>query len=121
MARTGRPPKYKTPEDMKKVVDEYFATLGDDKPTVTGLCIALDLTRQGLLEYTDKSDEFSDIIKKAKQKVEHALEQHLYTGQVTGAIFNLKNNFGWKDKTEKELTGKDGQPLIPNEIKHVYE
>jgi hypothetical protein len=25
-----------------------------------------------------------------------------------GAIFSLKNNFGWKDKTEHELTGADG-------------
>ena len=48
-----------------------------------------------------KKEEFSDTIKKAKLKVENYLEKHLITdSSTTGIIFNLKNNFGWKDKQE---------------------
>ncbi len=56
-------------------------------------------TRDLLIDYTDK-DEFSDTIKKAKARVEAFNEQRLFGNNVTGVIFNLKNNFGWKDKTE---------------------
>ena len=44
-------------------------------------------------------------------KVEEALEQRLYGNAVTGIIFNLKNNFGWQDKTEKEVTSKELKPI----------
>lgn len=109
----GRPPKYKTPEEMQKVIDEYFesVTLTDDTgrivssmPTMTGLANALDMCRQSLCNYSEK-DEFLDTIKKARMKVEEALERHLYGTGVTGVIFNLKNNFGWKDKQEVEQSG----------------
>lgn len=107
----GRPPKYKTPEEMQKIIDDYFNTDAwieiNDKPkfapTVEGLAYALDLSRMGLIEYGNK-DEFSYTIKRAKQKVSIALEQNLWGNAVTGTIFNLKNNFGWKDKTEVEAT-----------------
>jgi hypothetical protein len=114
----GRPPKYDTPEQMQAAIDQYFATdayieIGEGKmyaPTVEGLAFALNLSRQGLCEYGDK-DAFSDTIKRAKQRIAIALEQRLYGQAVTGAIFNLKNNFGWKDKTEQEVTGANGGPL----------
>jgi len=39
------------------------------------------------------------------------LEQKLYGNAVTGVIFNLKNNFGWQDKTEQEVTTKELTPI----------
>ena len=30
----------------------------------------------------------------------------------TVSIFNLKNNFGWKDKTEVDLGNRDNKPFI---------
>jgi hypothetical protein len=45
--------------------------------------------------------EFSNTIKKAKQIIEKYNAEQLYRKeQVTGIIFNLKNNFDWKDKSE---------------------
>jgi len=109
MAQAGRPPKYETPEQMQEATEEYFNTdafidMGEARifaPTISGLAYALDLSRQGLIEYSEK-DQFSDTVKKAKQRVEIALEQRLHGQAVTGTIFNLKNNFGWKDKVEQE-------------------
>jgi hypothetical protein len=125
----GRPPKYKNKEEVEAIIKKYFSKegnayidMGDGAkmyaPTISGLAYELDLTRQGLLEYSNK-DEFSDTIKKAKQKVEIALEQKLQGQAVTGTIFNLKNNFGWKDKTEKDLTSSDGSMSPPQVIEIV--
>ena len=57
------------------------------------------------LEKKIQSEEFSATIKRAKQKVEIHLEQRLASNAATGTIFNLKNNFGWKDKQEIEHSG----------------
>ena len=36
--------------------------------------------------------------------IEAHLEKKLFGNNVTGLIFNLKNNFDWKDKTEVAQT-----------------
>lgn len=111
----GRPLKYESPEELDKAIQEYFdkdayIEMGDAKvfaPTVEGLSYHLGMTRQTLLNYGEK-EQFFDTIKRAKQRIGVALEQRLYGNNVTGIIFNLKNNFGWKDKTETEHTGNIG-------------
>lgn len=128
----GRPAKFTDVKDMQRRIELYFLAckvhqLGDTKaledlsqeelliindiddvfPTVTGLGLALGMTRQTLIEYQNE-DEFSDTVKKAKQRVENAIEQRLFHNNATGSIFNLKNNFNWKDKTENESYGKNG-------------
>lgn len=87
--------------------------------TITGLALYLDTSRETLLDYEkgkyDNGDEiegydpkFSDTIKKAKLKCQTYVESSLFTNSPTGAIFNLKNNYGWKDKTEQEISNPDG-------------
>lgn len=71
--------------------------------TVTGLALAIGMTRQGLLDYEKKEShaEFADTIKKAKELVLQFNENRLHSSnQVTGVIFNLKNNFGYVDRME---------------------
>ena len=108
----GRPLKFKTAEEMQKAIDLYFEGCwevdneGNRKQTrpytITGLANALDTTRETLLDYQEK-DGFSDTVKKAKMKVAEYVEEYLFMGKnQTGAIFNLKNNFDWKDKTENQ-------------------
>lgn len=75
--------------------------------TITGLALALDTSRETLLQYEGRP-EFVDTIKKAKDKCHNYVENSLLTSNPTGAIFNLKNNYGWKDKTESEITNPDG-------------
>lgn len=106
---SGRPLKYQSVEDMQKDIDKYFAECDEkQKPyTVSGLAYALGTTRRTLLDYQEK-DEYSHTIKKAKTKIELFNEEMLYNKDVstTGVIFNLKNNYGWKDKQEIEADVK---------------
>lgn len=100
----GRPLKFKTAEELQEKIDHYFATTSKEEWTITGLALALDTSRQTLLEYEEK-DEFADTVKKAKLKVENGYELDLKKHGRSGTIFALKN-FNWKDKTESETTHK---------------
>lgn len=107
----GRPLKYKSDEELQKAIDDYFKMCDKkEKPyTITGLGLAIGLDRRQLLEYGEK-DVFNNTIKLAKERVHAYAEEHLYkSGIAAGVIFNLKNNFGWKDKTEVEATNLNYQ------------
>lgn len=113
----GRPKAFNSVEEMQEKINKYFKycdskseILPDGrykyKPyTISGLCVYLDVSRDTLCEY-EKLDEYSDTIKKAKKKIENWLEENSLAGLTnpTVSIFNLKNNFGWKDRTEIEQT-----------------
>lgn len=102
----GRPPKYKSVEDMKAVIDKYFEECDNTETpyTITGLAMALDMTRDQVIKYAAK-DEFKDTIKRAKQKVENSYELRLIKSGRAGDIFALKN-FGWVDRQEIDQSVK---------------
>lgn len=127
----GRPLKFKTVEELQEKIDAYFqacdsrmstvvlkngslAAAPNPRPyTITGLALALETTRDLLIDYAEK-DEFSDAIKNAKLKCQNFAEESLWTEKIAaGVIFNLKNNYGWRDKTEQEVYGKNGEALFP--------
>ncbi|WP_459481449.1 terminase small subunit [Clostridium saccharoperbutylacetonicum] len=111
-----KPAKYNNAEDMGKIISEYFEECEANKeiPSVTGLAYALNMSRQGLMNYenclsggnlkelnNDTKAEIVNIIKRAKHFIEYCYEQSLFNqGKTTGAIFTLKNNYGWVDKQE---------------------
>ena len=102
----GRPPKFKSVEELERMIEQYFSKCDEDKKpyTISGLAIALGTVRQTLLNYEEK-DGFLDTIKKAKSRCEEYAESRLFTSQqCTGAIFTLKNNYGWSDA--KEIKGE---------------
>lgn len=111
----GQPPYYANAEDMKVKIDDYFDTIDNlnkdeftKPPTVTGLALHLGFcSRQSLIDYENKG-AFFDTVKRAKSRIEQFNEEMLYRdGQVTGTIFNLKNNFKWRDKSEVDNTNKN--------------
>ena len=131
----GRPPKYETPEEMQAIIELYFiacrvnqsedkglledlteeqlsiiSDIEDIVPTISGLAYTLGMSTEALRNYEGK-EEFLATVKRAKQRVEISLEQRLAGNAVTGSIFSLKNNFGWKDKSEKEISGPNGGPI----------
>lgn len=125
MAKVGRPPKYKSKEEIEEKIEAYFKecegeVLRDaagnpfvDKrgqpiminakpPTVTGLALALGFaTRLSLINYQDK-DEFVNTITRAKTRIEAYAEERLFDKDgANGAKFSLANNFeGWREKQQ---------------------
>ena len=123
----GRPPKYKSVEEIEQKIEAYFKScegeplkdrdgtvltdkygapliVGRKPPTITGLALALGFsTRQSLLNYQGKK-EFVDTITRAKSFVEKYAEERLFDREsVQGAKFSLVNNFkGWSEKPESE-------------------
>lgn len=121
----GRPPKYKSVDEMQMKIDEYFTlcegqVLVDENgkavcdklghpviinsrpPTVTGLALHLGFTtRQALLNYQAKS-KFIDTIMRAKSRCEEYAESRLYDRDGSrGAMFSLTNNFkGWSNSPQ---------------------
>lgn len=69
--------------------------------TITGLALYLGTTRDVLIDYQDK-EEYSNTIKEAKLRCEEFAERRLFEGKATGPIFNLKNNYGWRDTRQLE-------------------
>jgi hypothetical protein len=127
----GMPKKFQTPEELETLINAYFAdcdphieimtVLVTDKKTkqqkretreiitlqkpytISGLARACGTTRRTLLDYEKLADDdFSPLIKEAKARCEEFAEHHLFTGNnATGVIFNLKNNYGWIDRSEQ--------------------
>jgi len=94
--------KFKTEEELKDAINKYFQKCDEkEKPyTMSGLALSLGIDRTTLINY-GKRDLFSTLIKNAKAKVEEQLEESLYRlGNNSGVIFNLKNNYGWRDTVE---------------------
>lgn len=140
MGNVGRPPKYKSKEEIEEKIEQYFKdceghALTDDEgntvynkwgypvivdrkpPTVTGLALALGFsTRLSLLNYQDKK-EFMNTITRAKSRVEQYAEERLFDKDGTsGAQFSLRNNFkGW-DADKKEEEPDTGGIVIVNNI-----
>ncbi len=132
----GQNPFFETPEALQTKIDDYFQFIkGEIKeereavnhktgrtelviiwerepepPTITGLALFLGFcSRQSLHDYEEKI-EFSYIIKKARTKVENGYEKNLHGNNPAGSVFALKN-MGWTDRTQTEVTGKDGAPF----------
>ena len=138
--QVGRPPIYKTANEIEEKIDAYFKEcegeiLKDDNgktvlnkfgnpvvinrkpPTVTGLALALGFTsRLDLLRYQGK-EEFCNTITRAKSMVEQYAEERLFDRDGSnGAQFSLRNNFkGW-DADKKNDDSGDGKITIVNNI-----
>ena len=136
----GRPKKY-TKKGLEKAVEGYFASisrkvrvLDEDgeavcndagesiwvteyvrPPAVSGLCLYLGIDRSTWRNYADRAlhPEFQEITAYARMRMEAYLEEQLLTREknVQGLIFNLQNNYGWREKREVELGGETRQTV----------
>jgi len=123
---TGRPPKYKSPAELQKKVDEYFeigvptkTVMVKDKPveiqtpTITGMVLYLGFCDRASFYDYEKNKEFSHTLKKARARIEQHYEELVASG-VTSVIFLLKN-FGWRDTLDidQNVTVSDGIVRLP--------
>lgn len=135
----GRPSSYK--EEYAEELIRYFDTSvytikttydkeGNEKvekvlnpfPTLARFATKLGVTRETLHDWATLKDangelrypEFAYAYKRAKDYQEALLVEGAIGGmyQANFSIFTAKNVLGWRDKTEQEITGKDGEPLL---------
>ena len=112
----GRPAKIKTKEELELKCDEYIKICDDkDEPyTIPGLAYHLGYGgRQRIFDLKHKK-KFADTIKRVIGKIESQRVAKMLKGSqnVAGCIFDLKNNFGYKDKIETEISGPGGGPIV---------
>lgn len=131
----GRPKKY-SKKSLEQAVEGYFSSIsrtvdvrdedggtvfndaGDPirvveyvrPPSVGGLCLYLGIDRSTWQNYADRTlhPELAEITAYARMRMETYLEEQLLTREknVQGLIFNLQNNYGWREKREVELGGE---------------
>ena len=112
----GQPAKFTEPETMATQIEAYFRSLkakgsrAGEPPTMAGLALALGFSdRQSLRDYSERTEDFSCVVKNARLQIEEFHERRLCGQYPTGSIFWLKNHSGYADKTE--LTGANGGPF----------
>ena len=128
----GRQKKY-TKKTLEEAIDLYFRSisglrqarngigapiLDDDgepimvrvyavPPTISGLCLYLGIDRSTWQNYLNReaNPDMAGVAEYARARIEAYLEEQLLVREksVQGIIFNLQNNYGWKNKTEVEL------------------
>ncbi len=98
LRKVGRPLKIETPEQMTKILNDYFENTAENKITITGLCLALGLDKSTFYDY-EKREGYKEIVNRARLIVENSYEMSLRENGRTGDIFALKN-FGWRDSVE---------------------
>lgn len=120
MGEVGRPRAFKSVEEVEEKINAYFNYCEEkEKPyTMSGLAYYLEISRQTLVNYSNK-DEYFDTIKKARDRVQMQLEENALSNKAnpTFTIFNLKNNFDWKDKIGVEKTDMTKVDKLLEEIK----
>lgn len=107
------------PEQVEERLLQFFElhAQNDMKPTVMGMGLALGVDRRRLWEMKsgvakggltpyDLPTETLDLIKRAYDILENLMENYTQNGKINpvSAIFLMKNNFGYQDKTEYVVT-----------------
>ena len=132
----GRPRKYENPKELGRAIERYFRSisrcveardltgaplLNDDgepvevidyirPPSISALCLYLGIDRSTWQNYCDPKlhPEFAQATSRARARIEAYLEEQLLTREkgLQGIIFNLQNNYAWRQRQEVEL-GED--------------
>ena len=107
------------PEQVEERLLQFFElhAQNDMKPTVMGMGLALGVDRRRLWEMKsgvakggltpyDLPTETLDLIRRAYDILENLMENYAQNGKINpvSAIFLMKNNFGYQDKTEYVVT-----------------
>ena len=126
----------KSVEDVTQRIADYFAICAEDdmKPSVAGLALAMDITKEYLWEIRvgrkGKNPDVADTIKKAMKLLDLQMVDYMQNGKINpvSGIFLMKNNFGYADKQEVIVTPnnplgdtKDTKELEERYIESVVE
>lgn len=115
----GRPKKYQTEEELSQAIETYFAKTEESKEIANkaGLCHSLGISRETYSQYLK---EYPDTIKETNVRLENIWIQRLASNAPTGAIFYMKNAFGYRDRQETDITTKGNEVVFSHgQILHI--
>lgn len=106
-----------TSEVYDKKLQEIVTVSTPTAYTLEGLCEVLEMDREEFLNYDrqDEADaELIEVFRQAKMRVQRDHVERALDGKTnaTLAIFVMKNNFGYKDRTESESSLNLTNPLM---------
>jgi len=119
MAKVGRPKI--TPKDLRKDWKAFIVKEMADGASQAEITAGLEISNDLFYRFMKEEPEFSETIKKGlvlckcwwEKKGRKNLENKEFSATLW--YMNMKNRFGWADKTE--ITGANGKDLIPTEEK----
>lgn len=122
----GRPPKYKTAEELENKIDEYFDSHNSKEniPKWPGMLNYLRVSDDTLLNYRTKEtyikNGYAEVIKRAERRFSEKLMQLAVDNPNLQSlcIFLLKqpHNGGYTDKQVTETSGKHQIDIVVNGI-----
>lgn len=106
--------KPQTDEEIEERVKYFFQWCVDNdvRPGVELMALALGTTRQNLWNWQQAGGRKGEIITLAKQMLAALIENWGQTGKINPAAlcFIMKNNFGYSDNVQVELSKSDNMP-----------
>ena len=111
----GRPRT--TIDDLPEGWQDTVMLLGQEGKSAVQIRCKLGIGMSAWETLLEDSPEFRETIKNAKDLCECWWEDRGQEmskdgiGNATVWIFNMKNRFGWQDKSQTELTGANGEPI----------
>ena len=108
----GRPTKYNAQKPQEVFDYIQWCEPNDELPTIEGLGWYLKVDSDTIGNWGKKHPKFLGAIKKLKEKQASMLQSGITRGKynATGGIFLLKNNHGFKDKHDVDVTS-DGERI----------
>jgi hypothetical protein len=101
-------PAFDNPDQLQQGIDAYFAECMKEKaePNHVEMAVYLKVPKRTLWGYIDKPD-YGTILQRAKEIIEAGLIRKLSNKDyaTAGIIFNLTNNYGWKQPNQIEHSG----------------
>lgn len=114
--QVGRPRLVQSVKELEERAEAYFKDCNDKNEPygMAGLAYALGFTdRKSLSDYSSYGEKFAETLSVIRLRVEADKEKRLCSRDhfTPGVIFDLKNNFGWKDSQDLNIGGQEGRPL----------
>lgn len=113
----GRPPKYDTPEKLKKKMVEYFqmCLTNNHRPLISGLCNALGFESRKSFYRLGEKEKFRHLVKRARQYIEIGAEEMLEKNPAA-AMFVLVN-MGWDNPKYANKEEEEENKNLPQVVK----
>jgi hypothetical protein len=106
-SKGGRPVAFTSPEQLMDLVDNYIAECEEKGEPIlmVGFAKHIKVHKDTLQEYS-KKDGYSVPLKLLKQEAEHSLIKGALLGTYSASFsqFLAKNNHGYKDKSEADIS-----------------